>query len=208
MARELRETRLPGVGVKYTCLTAHGGKLTVILHNEGQRELYWFPHADRDDEPQAVIQLEDDEARQLGAIIGGAYERPKIVEELEMAFGELAIEWVPVPQDSPAIGKTLAECAFRQRTGITIIAILREPEPVAGAQPGDVIQQGDTLVTVGKLGQYPAFRRLLAEGPFWSCGYAVAGCEVVPKQGRRGARSGRLRRLGVSGRAARPGGTG
>jgi TrkA domain protein len=165
VANELSQTRLPGVGVKYSCLTAHGGRLTVILHNEGQREIYWFRHAD-DDEPEAVIGLEDDEARQLGAIIGGAYERPKVVEELEMAFGELAIEWVPVPDTSPAIGKTLAECAFRQRTGITIIAILREPEPVAGAQPGDVIHQGDTLVTVGKLGQYPAFRKLLAEGPF------------------------------------------
>jgi K+:H+ antiporter subunit KhtT len=165
MARELRETRLPGVGVKYTFLTSHGGKLTVILHNEGQRELYWFRHDD-DEEPEAVIQLEDDEARQLGAIIGGAYERPKIVEELEMAFGELAIEWVPVPDTSPAIGKTLAEAAFRQRAAITVIAILREPEPVVGAQPGDVMQKGDTLVTVGKLGQYPAFRKLLAEGPF------------------------------------------
>jgi TrkA domain protein len=165
MATELRETRLPGVGVKYTCITAHGGRLTVLLHNEGMREIYFFRHA-RDDEPEAVIQLEDDEARQLGAIIGGAYERPKIVEELEMAFGELAIEWVPVPDTSPAIGKTLAECAFRARAGITIIAILREPEPVTGAQPTDVIQRGDTLVTVGKLGQYPAFRKLLAEGPF------------------------------------------
>jgi TrkA domain protein len=165
MARELRETRLPGVGVKYTLLTSHGGKLTVILHNEGQRELYWFRHTD-DEEPEAVIQLEDDESRQLGAIIGGAYERPKIVEELEMAFGELSIEWVAVPDASPAIGRTLAEAAFRQRAGITVIAILREPEPVVGAQPADVIQQGDTLVTVGKLGQYPAFRKLLAEGPF------------------------------------------
>jgi TrkA domain protein len=165
MARELRETRLPGVGVKFTCFTSHGGRMTVILHNEGQRELYWFRRED-DDEPQAVIQLEDDEARQLGAIIGGAYERPKIVEELEMAFGELSIEWVPVPEGSPAIGKTLAECAFRQRAGITIIAILREPEPIVGAQPSDVIEPGDTLVTVGKLGQYPAFRKLLAEGPF------------------------------------------
>src|ERR687898_309712 len=127
MATELRETRLPGVGVKYSLATAHGGR--------------------------------------LGAVISGAYERPKIVEELEMAFGELAIEWVPVPDKSPAIGKTLAECGFRARTGITIIAILREPEPVAGAQPGDVIQKSDTLVTVGKLGQYPAFRKLLAEGP-------------------------------------------
>lgn len=165
MPTELRETRLPGVGVKYTCQTAHGGRLTVILHNEGLREIYWFRHAD-DQDPQAVIPLEDDEARQIGAVIGGAYERPKIVEELEMAFGELSIEWVPVPETSPAIGKTLAECAFRARTGITIIAILREPEVVAGAQPTDTVERGDTLVTVGKLGQYPAFRRLLAEGPF------------------------------------------
>jgi TrkA domain protein len=165
MPSELRETRLPGVGVKFSMATARGARVVVILHNEGLREIYYFRH-DGDEDPQAVVQLEDDEARQLSAVIGGAYERPKIVEELEMAFGELAIEWVPVPDSSPAIGRTLAECAFRARTGITIIAILREPEVVAGAQPTDVIQRGDTLVTVGKLGQYPAFRRLLAEGPF------------------------------------------
>ena len=165
MTIELSETRLPGIGVKYSFRTAHGGRVTVIQHNEGQREIYFFRRV-ADDEPTAVIQLEDDEARQLGAIVGGAYERPKIVEELEMALGELTIEWIPVPEDSPAIGHSLAECAFRAKTGITIIAILREPEPVTGAQPTDVIQQGDVLVTVGKLGQYPAFRRLLAEGPF------------------------------------------
>lgn len=165
MPSELRETRLPGVGVKFSMATAHGARIVVILHNEGLREIYYFRNEDAE-EPQAVVQLEDDEARQLGAVIGGAYERPKIVEELEMAFGELAIEWVPVSDSSPAIGRTLAECAFRARTGITIIAILREPEVVAGAQPTDVIQRGDTLVTVGKLGQYPAFRRLLREGPF------------------------------------------
>jgi K+:H+ antiporter subunit KhtT len=165
MTTELRETRLPGVGVKYTLMCRHGQRLAVILHNDGMRELYVFDRP-TDEEPAAVVQLEDDEARQLGAVLGGAYERPKIVEELEMALGELAIEWIPVPPGSPAVGHTLAEAAFRQRTGITIIAILREPEPVAGAQPNDVIQEGDTLVTVGKLGQYREFRRLLAEGPF------------------------------------------
>jgi TrkA domain protein len=161
---ELRETRLPGVGTKFAFETDHGSRVAVIQHVDGSRDLYVFRRA-HDDEPAVVLQLEDDEARQLGAVLGGAYERPKIVEELEMALGELAIEWVPVPPDSPAIGHTLAECAFRARTGITIIAILRDPEPVTGAQPTDMIQQGDTLVTVGKLGQYPEFRRLLAEGP-------------------------------------------
>ena len=162
---QVTQTRLPGVGTKFAFGTAHGGRIAVIQHNDGLREIYFFRRRD-DDEPCAVIELEDDEARQLGAVVGGAYERPKVVEELEMVLGELAIEWVPVPDDSPAIGRTLAECAFRARTGITIIAILREPEPVTGAQPNDVVQRGDTLVTVGKLGDYRAFRRLLAEGPF------------------------------------------
>ena len=164
MPSELRETRLPGVGTKFSFETVHGTRVAVIQHVDGTRELYVFARGE--DEPRVVLQLEDDESRQLGAVLGGAYERPKIVEELEMALGELAIEWVPVPKASPAIGRSLADCAFRARTGVTIIAILREPEPVTGAQPGDVIEEGDTLVTVGKLGQYAAFRRLLAEGPF------------------------------------------
>ena len=164
MPVDLRETRLPGIGVKYGFRTSTGGRLAVILHNDGRREIYFYRRAG-DDEPRAVIDLDDDEARQLGAVIGGAYERPRIVEELEMALGELTIEWIPVPDDSPAIGRTLADCGFRARTGITIIAILREPEPVTGAQPDDVIQPGDTLVTVGKAGDYAAFRRLLTAGP-------------------------------------------
>jgi TrkA domain protein len=154
---------MPGVGVKYTLRLDAGGRLAVILHNDGKRELYFFAAADHS-EPRAVITLDDDEARQLGAVIGGAYERPKIIEDLEMAVGELQIEWVPVPETSPWIGKTLAECGFRAKTGITIIAILREPESVSGAQPGDEVKAGDTLVTVGRAGQYAAFRRLLAHG--------------------------------------------
>ena len=163
MPIDLRETRLPGIGVKYGFRLDSGGRLSVILHNDGKRELYWFRRA-QDDEPSAVITFDDDEARQLGAILGGMYERPKIVEDLEMALGELQIEWVPVPDTSPWIGKSLAEAQFRSNNGITVIAILREPEPISGAQPGDVIQQGDTLVTVGKAGQYPAFYRRLVEG--------------------------------------------
>jgi TrkA domain protein len=163
MPIDLRETRLPGIGVKYGFRLDAGGRISLILHNDGKREIYWFRRVD-DDEPSAVITLDDDEARQLGAVLGGAYERPKIVEDLEMALGELQIEWVPVPETSPWIEKSLAEAQFRANNGITIIAILREPEPISGAQPGDVIQQGDTLVTVGKAGQYPAFYRRLERG--------------------------------------------
>jgi TrkA domain protein len=163
MPVNVEETRLPGIGSKFTLRLDSGGRLTVILHNDGKRELYYFRHA-ADEEPRAVITLDDDEARQLGAVVGGAYERPKIVEDLEMALGELHIEWTPVPDDSPWIGRTLAESGFRAKTGITVIAILREPEPVTGARPTDTVERGDTLVTVGKAGQYGEFRRLLTRG--------------------------------------------
>ena len=165
MRTKVLETRLPGVGVRYSFTSARGTRLVVILHNEGKSEIYVFAGA-ADEEPRAVVEFDDDETRQLSAILGGAYERPQIVEDLEMALGELAIEWIGVPDDSPAIGHTLAACGFRARTRITIIAILRDPEAIAGAQPGDVVRTGDTLVTVGRRGHYPAFRKLLAEGPF------------------------------------------
>ena len=161
MPGDLEETRLPGIGSKFTLRLDAGGRLAVILHNDGKRELYYFRHA-ADEDPRAVITLDDDEARQLGAVVGGAYERPKIVEDLEMALGELQIEWIPVPDDSACIGHTLADCGFRAKTGVTVIAILREPEPISGAQPSDMIERGDTLVTVGKAGQYREFRRLLS----------------------------------------------
>ena len=163
MTLDVKQTRLPGIGVKFGFTTVHGSRVTVIQHNDGDREVYVHRRAS-DDDPAVVLELADDEARQLGALLGGAYERPRIVEELEMALGELSIEWVPVPTESPWIGRTLADCGFRARAGVTVIAILRDPEPVSGAQPEDVIAEGDTLVVVGKAGQVRDFRRLLVSG--------------------------------------------
>jgi TrkA domain protein len=133
----------------------------VIQHNDGDREVYVHRRAS-DDDPVAVVELHDDEARQLGVVLGGAYERPKIVEDLEMALGEFQIEWIKVPAGSWVHGRTLSDAAFRRRTGVTVIAILRESESIAGAQPDDVILEADTIVVVGKAGQFPAVKKLLA----------------------------------------------
>ncbi len=76
MPVDLRETRLPGVGVKYGFRTSEGGRLAIVLHNDGMREIYFFRH-EHDDEPEAVIRLDDDEARQLGAVIGGRLRAPQ-----------------------------------------------------------------------------------------------------------------------------------
>jgi TrkA domain protein len=164
MTLELKETRLPGIGVKWTMKTASGSRVTVIPHTDGDREVYVHRRAG-DEDPTVVLELHDDESRQIGALLGGAYERPKIVEELEMALGEFQIEWIEGPQGSWADGRSLGECGFRKRTGVTVIAILRDEDSIAGAQPDDVIRVGDTLVVVGKAGQFGGFRAMLANGP-------------------------------------------
>jgi len=69
----LRECDLPGVGKKFVLNTYGKQRLAVIIHHEGRRELYIL---DRDDEPLASVVLQDEEARQLGAILGGAYYKP------------------------------------------------------------------------------------------------------------------------------------
>ncbi len=164
MPLELKETRLPGVGVRWSMTLASGSRVTVIQHINGDREVYVHRRS-HDDEPAVVLELHNNESRQLGALLAGAYERPRIVDELEMALQEFQIEWIKVPNGSWVNGRQLAEYSFRKRTGVTVIAILRGSESVAGAQPDDVIRDGDTIVVAGKAGQFSVVRRLLSDGP-------------------------------------------
>lgn len=76
----LRECDLPGVGKKFVLNTYSKQRLVVIIHHEGKRELYIL---DRDDEPLASVVLQDEEARQLGAVIGGAYYKSTAAESPE-----------------------------------------------------------------------------------------------------------------------------
>ena len=163
MPSELRATRLPGVGMKYTSTPVHGGRLAMIMHTDGMRELYFFRRRD-DDEPVGVLHLEDDEARQVAAALGGAYERPKIVEELRDGDRRARDRVGPGPRRQPGDRQDARGDRLPREDRDHRDRDLREPEPIAGAQPNDVVQEGDVLVTVGKLGQYREFRRLLAEG--------------------------------------------
>src|SRR5688500_8887394 len=116
--------------MKFSLRLSAGGRLTIIVDNDGKREMDYFG-CQPADEPRALIMLVDYESCQIEEMIGGVYERTKTVEDLERALGEMQIEWIPVPDSSPWIVKTLAECGFRAKLGITVIAILREPESVS-----------------------------------------------------------------------------
>ncbi len=161
--REVRETRLPGVGTKFTMDTHRGEGVCVIVHTDGLRELYHFD--ERDDEEPYRIALNDDEARQVGALLGGVIYRPQLVQDLELALGDLVVEWIELPADSPLVGLTVMTCRIRRTTGSTIIAILRQGGAVAMPHPDEVLQADDVLVVIGTPDVFPIIRRLVAEGP-------------------------------------------
>jgi TrkA domain protein len=158
---EVRETRLPGVGTKFTLRTARGEKLSSVVHLDGMREVY---HYTDDDEPHVII-LNDEEARQLGAILGGVVYRPQLVKDLELALKDLVMEWIELPPSSPLVGLTVATCRIRSTTGATIVAILRESGSLATPHPDEVLRARDTMVVIGRPESFDEIRRLVAKGP-------------------------------------------
>ena len=85
--------------------------------------------------------------------------------DLELALGDLVVEWIELPADSPLVGLTVMTCRIRRSTGSTIVAILRQGGAVAMPHPDEVLQADDVLVVIGTPEVFPVIRRLVAEGP-------------------------------------------
>jgi TrkA domain protein len=147
----VQEHDLPGVGKKFACTTNEGDRLTLIIHNTGHRELYFFERGE--DFPTQALRLEDAEARKLGALMGGAYFQPAVAESMEMVLGQLSVDWLPLQAGSPLADRTVADTRMRERTGASIIAIIRGGEARPNPQPDETLRAGDTLMGIGSRDQ-------------------------------------------------------
>jgi len=153
---DVTELVLPGIGQRYELRAAEGGSVTVVIHHSGRRDVYLLDDAD---EPKAAVALTDFQARSLGAILGGAYFKPAVVEEIEAVIGGLLIDWVTLDENSPGAGKTIAELEIRTRTKMTVAAILRDQVPLVAPEPTETLLAGDRLVIIGRQEDLAGFRR-------------------------------------------------
>jgi TrkA domain protein len=156
---DVREHDLPGVGKKFAVTTNDGDRMTIIIHNSGHREIYHFERGE--DYPAYAVRMEDSEARKLGAILGGAFFQPVVAESMDVVFSQLSVEWMKAGAGSPLVGRSLLEAAVRERTGASVIAILREGQAIPNPQPDERIAAGDTLMVVGDREQVGRFGDLL-----------------------------------------------
>ena len=93
---------------------------------------------------------------------------PTVVDFFETALRRgaeaLNIEAIAVGGESPAVGRTLEALALRQATGATVLAIMRDGNPVVNP-PGDMaLAAGDRLLALGTRDQLERVERVLA-GP-------------------------------------------
>lgn len=137
----IKEAELPGLGKKFEITLESGDIVSVVIHNEGTREIYYFPEEEED--PLSVVTLSDQESRQLGSIIGGSFYQPKMLEKLEAEVADLHIEWVKVRKNSEIAGKSIGEMRLRKEHGIIIIAAIE------GKKDGKKVRHKNTWINPG-----------------------------------------------------------
>lgn len=153
----MNESELPGVGVKYWTKLDNGKVITIIKHESGRFEIaYSLPETEI---PEYYIELNEEEAIEVGSILAQKVHQ-KIVEKMDVLIKNLIIEWFKIPNSFEP--KTIGDIQIRKRTGVSVVAIIRDKETIPGPGPQDSIFPQDVLLIVGKKESIEAFKRLFS----------------------------------------------
>jgi len=160
----IRDSNLPGVGHKFQVETLSGDRLTIVIHDDGTRELYHFSRKDLD-RPASVLTLTDGEARQIAGIVGGLTYVPRAIPFSEVVLEDLVLEWFTLPSDAVSEGKTIGDLRVRTRTGASIVSIV-EPNRLTRTNPDadTVLSEGATLIIAGDRHSLARTKELLMTG--------------------------------------------
>ena len=144
---KVSETKLPGIGVRYDFETSSGSRVGVLVHRTGRRDLLVYS---RDDPEACIFQLEldADDARTVTELLGAS----QIAQELtamQQDLAGLAIDWIRIEPDTEWAGKSLKQAAIHTNTGVSVVAIIGEGDPIVAPGAGDVLAPGAIAVAVG-----------------------------------------------------------
>ena len=144
---EIQETALPGVGLRQEFTTSAGRQLGVVSYRTGRRELLLYD-PDDPDACREVIRLIPEEADALADLLGVGRLGGRLAE-LQQQLAGLAISWLTIRDGSPHARGTIADTQARSRTGVSIVAVLREQTAFPAPTPDFGFQPGDTAVVIG-----------------------------------------------------------
>ena len=160
---DVKETLLPGVGLRYEFNNADGDRISVIAHHKGDFEMFLCTTPADPDKARKLFRLTDREAEALAQILGA----PRMVEsyaDLTKERPGLDAGQVGIGAHSPYAGRPLGDAKARTRTGASIVAIVRDDQVIASPGPGEILSANDVLVVIGTADGIAAVRHLIDQG--------------------------------------------
>lgn len=143
----VEETKLPGIGLLHAFLTGAGRRVGVVSTKSGARHLVVYDEHD----PDAVrlsVELTSAESQVLAELLGA----PRLIERLQRLREQvegLATSGIPLSADSQYAGRPMGDAAIRTRTGVSIVAVIRDEQVHPSPGPEFVLRAEDKLVVVG-----------------------------------------------------------
>ncbi len=160
MSVRIEKTDLPGIGVRHDLITERGRRIGIIAFRDGHREISIFD-LDDPDSCTVSIPVTDPEASALAELLGVSVILSKF-QELSNEDTGLFTEHILLPADSEYAGKTLGATKARTRTGVSIVAVVRNGKVIASPRPDERLDQGDALIAVGTRNGLDALAELIA----------------------------------------------
>ncbi|MGH3979988.1 MAG: cation:proton antiporter regulatory subunit [Pseudonocardiaceae bacterium] len=155
-------TPLPGIGTREDFSARSGQRIGVIAHRDGHVELI-LSDADDPDTIAASIPLTGEESNTLASLLGAPQLVSQLAEEQRALEGITTIQ-VPISPNSPYDGRSLGDTAMRTRTGVSVVAVVRQGVVTPSPRPDFGFLEGDLIVMVGTIDGLQQATQILEQG--------------------------------------------
>lgn len=159
---KIRETTLPGVGVRHEFKTEAGDHLGTITHRGGERDLLIFDRKDPD-ACATVLRLQEEDSRTLTELLGGSQVEQN-QDTVQQTVGGLVLDWLPITGTWSCANCSIGDTGLLERTGVTIVAVMRDGTVTPAPGPQFPLQPDDMAVVVGTSEGIAQARALLRTG--------------------------------------------
>jgi CPA2 family monovalent cation:H+ antiporter-2 len=101
---------------------------------------------------------------ELYAPLYEAHHEYQFIAQLQSAARLLDLTWLILPEQSPVGGQTLQNLDIRNKTGASIVCVMREGRFIPNPGGDYRLLAGDTLAVLADQAQLRAFRQLIEAG--------------------------------------------
>jgi TrkA domain protein len=144
---QVQVTPLPGIGTRQDFVLREGRRVGVVTHRDGHIDLI-VSQPDDPDACAAQVPLTTSEAGTLASLLGAPQLAAQLSEQQREVAG-VSTRPLALAPGSLFDGGTLGDTAMRSRTGVSVVAVVRDGTVHPSPRPDFRFSGGDLLIAVG-----------------------------------------------------------